>query len=168
MRETNGLCLEDYARFFNKEEELQLTRPSLCKVQNIKKSSLLDVLRTVDLTPPGRSTIEECPLRSSTDAELSLDEVMKDIASLGWHECPIVSILTIYNNSAKEAAKENAPISSSCTSDRAKMISNKGEASKRSGTKRKGKKSVEELVYGLAAIDRACEEASSCPSDEGM
>ncbi|KAK8913627.1 hypothetical protein KSP39_PZI023829 [Platanthera zijinensis] len=82
---------------------------------------MVNLLDTVDLIPPGRSTVGECLPRSSTCAELSQADVMKDAASIGWQACPIVSILTVSNESAATSAAVGiAPISTSSTSGRSK------------------------------------------------
>ncbi|KAH0449107.1 hypothetical protein IEQ34_022907 [Dendrobium chrysotoxum] len=84
-------------------------------------------------------------LKSSTNEELPLDEVLEDIASLGWQECPIVSILTVGNECAMEAGEGTAPISFSYCSDQVKKKGGKGIETTSSGAKRQ-RKSVTNLT----------------------
>ncbi|KAI0488450.1 hypothetical protein KFK09_028281 [Dendrobium nobile] len=168
MRGAKELCLEEYVRFFNKEGLVltlnQLKKIAringLVKVHQINKSRVLDALRSVELTPPGRSTVGERMLKSSTNEELSLDEVLEDIASLGWQECPIVSILTVGNECAMEAGEGAAPISFSYCADQVKKKGGKCIETTSSGAQRK-RKSVTNLTK-LPLIGTV--RAEGCPS----
>ncbi|XP_073113730.1 uncharacterized protein [Elaeis guineensis] len=111
------LTLEDYVAFFNnKHGRSGLTIAQLnqivlmhgfVKLHRCQKAHILMALRSLELMRPDRSTLRHLP--PVTGAALSLEDVKRDIESLGWQECPVASVLSV----GETAAMEAVPISSS-------------------------------------------------------
>lgn len=102
------LTLEDYVFFFGSRSGKGLTIDLLnqivfmhgfIKFHHSNKPVILDALNSVELLRPRRSTVSinaVAPPPSAaapSAAALSTEDVKRDIADLGWRECPIGSLL---------------------------------------------------------------------------
>ncbi|CAI9089226.1 OLC1v1023761C3 [Oldenlandia corymbosa var. corymbosa] len=63
------------------------------KFKGTPKSILLEVVSKLELMDPSRSTIQDDGVTS--DAVLSIEEVIKDLNALKWQECCITSLQTV-------------------------------------------------------------------------
>ncbi|PKA55826.1 hypothetical protein AXF42_Ash012118 [Apostasia shenzhenica] len=106
--EKQKLWLEQYVEFFNYKSSEFLTKDQLIEIASIngfaksrsRKLHIAELLGSIELTPPGRSTVGKCPVRSSSTEGISLAEAVKDIASIGWQECSIGSVLAVGGSAA--------------------------------------------------------------------
>lgn len=104
------LTLEDYVFFFGSRSGKGLTIDLLnqivfmhgfIKFHHSNKPVILDALNSVELLRPRRSTVSinaVAPPPSAaapSAAALSTEDVKRDIADLGWRECPIGSLLSV-------------------------------------------------------------------------
>ncbi|KAK3151426.1 hypothetical protein QOZ80_3AG0245710 [Eleusine coracana subsp. coracana] len=104
------LTLEDYVLFFTTRTGEGLTLDhvnqiiqmhAFIKLHRDRKPVMVDLLRSVDLMRPRRSTVSlnaTAPppdAAPATAAALSMEEVTRDIEDLGWRECPVASILSV-------------------------------------------------------------------------
>uniref|UniRef100_A0ACD5XF71 Uncharacterized protein n=1 Tax=Avena sativa TaxID=4498 RepID=A0ACD5XF71_AVESA len=104
------LTLEDYILFFTTHSGGGLTIDRLnqilimhgfSKVYRSNKSVIVDALNSIDLLRPRRSTVSinaAAPPPRAADpsaAELSTEDVRRDIEDLGWRACPVGSVLSI-------------------------------------------------------------------------
>ncbi|KAD3640763.1 hypothetical protein E3N88_29986 [Mikania micrantha] len=71
---------------------------------NVPKDDLIDAVRSINLMDAHYSTLQS---NISSNAFLSLKDVIRDISLLHWHECCISSIETI--NSVIDEAGESSP-----------------------------------------------------------
>ncbi|KAL8266111.1 hypothetical protein R6Q59_003455 [Mikania micrantha] len=71
---------------------------------NVPKDDLIDAVRSINLMDAHHSTLQS---NISSNAFLSLKDVIRDISLLHWHECCISSIETI--NSVIDEAGESSP-----------------------------------------------------------
>ncbi|KAK3147442.1 hypothetical protein QOZ80_3BG0282430 [Eleusine coracana subsp. coracana] len=101
------LTLEDYVLFFTTRTGEGLTLDhvnqiiqmhAFIKLHRDRKPVMVDLLRSVDLMRPRRSTVSlnaTAPPPGATPAALSTEEATHDIEDLGWRECPVGSILSV-------------------------------------------------------------------------
>ncbi|XP_051181521.1 uncharacterized protein [Lolium perenne] len=111
VAERPRLTLEDYVLFFATHSGNGLTIHLLnqilfmhgfIKFHNSKKPVIVDALNSLALLRPRRSTVSinaaGPPPRaaaSSSAAELSAEDVRRDIEALGWRACPVGSVLAV-------------------------------------------------------------------------
>lgn len=111
VAERPRLTLEDYVLFFATHSGNGLTIHLLnqilfmhgfIKFHNSKKPVIVDALNSLALLRPRRSTVSinaaAPPPRaaaSSSAAQLSAEDVRRDIEALGWRACPVGSVLAV-------------------------------------------------------------------------
>ncbi|KAK1315527.1 hypothetical protein QJS10_CPA05g00208 [Acorus calamus] len=102
MKEKGKLTMEGYADFYN-DPDFDLTIKQLnqilllngyMKIHKRTKKDVLDALAMVEMVCPLRSTIRDS--NSIARAPISVDQVTRDIDDLGWRECPIRSVESIF------------------------------------------------------------------------
>ncbi|XP_027172462.1 uncharacterized protein LOC113772110 [Coffea eugenioides] len=96
------LTMEQYLDFIHSHKQLDLTVHHLnqiidmhgfMKIRGPQKSLLLELVKSLELMDPSRSTLEDDGV--SSDAFLSLDDVIKDLNELKWQECCVTSLQTL-------------------------------------------------------------------------
>lgn len=110
MAERPRLTLEDYVLFFATHSGNGLTIHLLnqilfmhgfIKFHNSKKPVIVDALNSLALLRPRRSTVSinaaAPPPRAAAPsaAQLSAEDVRRDIEALGWRACPVGSVLAV-------------------------------------------------------------------------
>uniref|UniRef100_A0ACD5WYT2 Uncharacterized protein n=1 Tax=Avena sativa TaxID=4498 RepID=A0ACD5WYT2_AVESA len=110
VAERPRLTLEDYILFFTTHSGGGLTIDLLnqilfmhgfTKFYRSNKAVIVDALNSIDLLRPRRSTVSinaaAPPPRAAAPsaAELSTEDVKRDIEDLGWRACPVGSVLSI-------------------------------------------------------------------------
>ncbi|GAB4859631.1 hypothetical protein Ancab_011104 [Ancistrocladus abbreviatus] len=88
-RKSTKLSLDKYLSFFHSSNDFPLSVSELNQ-----KAAVVEAVSTIELTDPSRSTLSE---NISSQAFITLDEVIRDLADLKWHECPVSSIKTLYS-----------------------------------------------------------------------
>ncbi|KAH7655110.1 hypothetical protein IHE45_19G185000 [Dioscorea alata] len=74
------------------------------------KKAIIAALKPVELMAASRSTLEKNRSITAVDAGLELEEIQRDIAAIGWAECPLSSVLTIPSSPTDDPIKKR-PIS---------------------------------------------------------
>ncbi|TVU47304.1 hypothetical protein EJB05_06899 [Eragrostis curvula] len=133
------LTLEDYVLFFTTRTGQGLTLDQInqiiymhafIKLHRSTKPTMVDLLRSVNLMRPRRSTVSlnatAPPPRAAPAAAavLSTEESTRDIEDLGWRECPVGSLLAIRAGRRAPAAAIGAspmPLASLAPSPRSTM-----------------------------------------------
>lgn len=67
-------------------------------------------MKPVELMAASRSTLEKNRSITAVDAGLELEEIQRDIAAIGWAECPLGSVVTMPSSPTDEPIKKR-PIS---------------------------------------------------------
>ncbi|GAA0159188.1 hypothetical protein LIER_38814 [Lithospermum erythrorhizon] len=115
------------------------------KIHKVHKSIMYDVVKSMELMNPCRSTLEDNQV--SSHAVLCLDEVVKGLNDLGWQECCVTS-MQMFNSVDLQDGSLNASNNI--------LVTASGSSSKGKTTVRRRKKlrlSDVESNFGANAVD---------------
>lgn len=96
------LTMEQYLDFIHSHKQLDLTFHHLNqiidmhgfnKIRGLQKSLLIELVKSLELMDPCRSTLQDDGV--SSDTFLSLDDVINDLNELKWQECCVTSLQTL-------------------------------------------------------------------------
>lgn len=96
------LTMEQYLDFIHSHKQLDLTVHHLNQIIDMhgfnmirgpQKSLLIELVKSLELMDPSRSTLQDDGV--SSDAFLSLDDVINDLNELKWQECCVTSLQTL-------------------------------------------------------------------------
>ncbi|KAK4374036.1 hypothetical protein RND71_004713 [Anisodus tanguticus] len=127
-RKSQKITLENYLDFIDSNKQLDLT------VHNLNEKVLVDAVNTIELMDLRRSTLQE---EISSEAFVSLDEVIKDLTHINWQECCASSLQTIcFSNGVRDSVhrKEKTNASASSMPNKQPPMKKKKAASQQSPT----------------------------------
>ncbi|KAH7843781.1 hypothetical protein Vadar_020701 [Vaccinium darrowii] len=113
MPKDDKLSLDDYVSFFDSNKQIDLVAKKLMQIISMHgfvkskpypKNAVIDAIKSIDLMEPSRSTLNDENI--SSNAFMTLEDVISDLKQLNWQECCVTSIQTV--NSANYDSVLNA------------------------------------------------------------
>ncbi|XVF81133.1 hypothetical protein PTKIN_Ptkin15bG0132000 [Pterospermum kingtungense] len=110
-KKAKKICLEEYMEFLSSHKQLPLTLHSLNQIlsihgfKRILKKELSDVVKTLDVMDPSRSTLKST---ISSTASLTKQEIIGDLNRLYWNECCVTSIQSLNSSPSTPTPQSKA------------------------------------------------------------